>query len=68
VTCQSCQWGCPFEATSEGPPPYHWICSCVEGGDIVVSHIPGAENPADIFMKPLRQLKFAKFHSMLGLC
>ena len=46
---------------------YHWIRSCVEGGDIVVSHVPGSENPADIFTKPLGRLKFAKFRCMLGL-
>ena len=47
---------------------YHWICSCVENGDIAVSHVPGSKNPTDIFMKPLGWLKFAKFRSMLGLC
>ncbi len=46
---------------------YHWIHSCVEGGNIVVSHIPGAKNPMDIFMKPLGWLKFAKFQDLLGL-
>ena len=46
---------------------YHWIRSCVEGGEIVVSHVPGAKNPTDIFMKPLGHLKFAKFCDMLGL-
>ena len=46
---------------------YHWIRSCVEGGEIMVSHVPGAENPADIFTKPLGRLKFAKFRDMLGL-
>ena len=46
---------------------YHWIRSCVENGEVVVSHVPGAENPADIFTKPLGRLKFVKFREMLGL-
>ena len=46
---------------------YHWIHSCVEGSDIMVSHVPGAKNPTDIFTKPLGWLKFAKFQDMLGL-
>ena len=47
---------------------YHWIRDQVERGQIVVSHIPGDENPADIFTKPLAKPKFTKFRSMLGLC
>ena len=46
---------------------YHWICHHVEQGDISVTHVPGSENPADIFMKPLGRIKFAKFCVMLGL-
>jgi hypothetical protein len=47
---------------------YHWIRDQVERKQIVVSHVPGDENPADIFTKPLASPKFAKFRSMLGLC
>ena len=43
---------------------YHWICEQVERRTIAVSHVPGDENPADIFTKPL---KFTKFRAMLGL-
>ena len=46
---------------------YHWIRDHVERGDISVTHVPGSENPADIFTKPLGRIKFAKFRGMLGL-
>ena len=46
---------------------YHWICDHVECSCFLVSHIPGDENPADIFTKPLGRLKFTKFRAMLGL-
>ena len=32
---------------------YHWICDHVERGEITVSHVPGDDNLADIFTKPL---------------
>ena len=47
---------------------YHWIRNQVKQGQIMVSHIPGDENPTDIFTKPLAKPKFTKFQSMLGLC
>ena len=46
---------------------YHWICDHVNRGLITVSHVPGDENPADIFTKPLGRLKFLCFRDMLGL-
>jgi hypothetical protein len=46
---------------------YHWMRDQVEQKQIAVSHVPGDENPADIFTKPLGKLKFAKFRAMLGL-
>ena len=46
---------------------YHWIHDLVDQRQITVSHIPGNENPADIFTKPLSKLKFMKFWAMLGL-
>ena len=46
---------------------YHWIREQVERRTIAVSHVPGDENPADIFTKPLGRIKFAKFRAMLGL-
>jgi hypothetical protein len=46
---------------------YHWIREQVEQRAIAVSHVPGDENPADIFTKPLGRVKFAKFRDMLRL-
>jgi transposase InsO family protein len=46
---------------------YHWIRDHVEQGNITVSHVPGVDNPADIFTKPLGRVKFSKFREMLGL-
>jgi len=46
---------------------YHWIRDQVMYKQITVSHVPGDENPADIFTKPLGRLKFTKFRSMLRL-
>jgi len=46
---------------------YHWIHKQIEQWMITMSHVPGDENPADIFTKPLGRAKFAKFCTMLGL-
>ena len=46
---------------------YHWIRDHVDRGLISVSHVPGDQNPADIFTKLLGRLKFLHFCSMLGL-
>ena len=46
---------------------YHWIREKVAEGEIKVIHIPGSDNPADIFTKPLGHAKFTKFREMLGL-
>ncbi len=46
---------------------YHWIQDHIDWKLISVSHVLGNLNPADIFMKPLGQLKFLRFCDMLGL-
>jgi hypothetical protein len=46
---------------------YHWIREKVTDGEIKVVHIPGTDNPADIFTKPLGHIKFTRFREMLGL-
>ena len=46
---------------------YHWIREQVEQRLIAVHHVPGNENPADIFTKPLGRVKFTRFRDMLGL-
>ena len=45
---------------------YHWIRDHIDQGCISVS-LPGDDNPADIFTKPLGRVKFLKFRAMLGL-
>ena len=40
---------------------YHWIRDHVEQRQITVSHIPGNDNPANIFTKSLGRIKFMKF-------
>jgi len=47
---------------------YHWIREQVEQRTIAVRHVPGDENPTDIFTKSLGRVKFVKFRHMLGLC
>lgn len=42
-----------------------WDQSCMEGGDIAVSHVPENDNPAGIFTKPLGR-NLAKFRAMLA--
>jgi hypothetical protein len=46
---------------------YHWVRDQVDQRTIAVLHVPGDENPADIFTKPLGRIKFIKFRAMLGL-
>lgn len=46
---------------------FHWIRERAEAKDIVVSHVPGVDNVADIFTKPLGKVKFSMFRDMLGL-
>jgi len=46
---------------------YHWIRAHVEQGDLAILHVPGVDNPADIFTKPLGRVKFSKFREMLGV-
>lgn len=46
---------------------YNWIRERVEAGDISIGHVPGKDNVADIFTKPLGRVKFLQFRDMLGL-
>lgn len=46
---------------------WNWIRSHVADGFIEVRHVPGNENPADIFTKPLKRIKFVRFRDALGL-
>jgi len=46
---------------------YNWIRERVENGDIRLGHVPGVDNVADIFTKPLAKPTFVRFREMLGL-
>ena len=46
---------------------YNWIRERVDAGDLTISHVPGKDNVADIFTKPLAKTKFIQFRDMLGL-
>jgi Reverse transcriptase (RNA-dependent DNA polymerase)/GAG-pre-integrase domain/gag-polypeptide of LTR copia-type len=46
---------------------YHWIRERVADGEIHLVHVPGTENVADIFTKPLAFVKFDRFRELLGL-
>jgi transposase InsO family protein len=46
---------------------YHWVREHVEAGDIIIHHIPGTENVADIFTKALGKNKFLYLRPLLGL-
>jgi hypothetical protein len=46
---------------------YHWLRERVNEGDIRVRHVPGSENVADIFTKPLGPTKFKQCCTLLGL-
>jgi hypothetical protein len=46
---------------------YHWLREHVERNNIEIKHVPGSENVADIFTKPLGRIKFVRFREMLGL-
>jgi transposase InsO family protein/predicted RNA binding protein YcfA (HicA-like mRNA interferase family) len=46
---------------------FNWIREKVESKELRVAHVPGDENVADIFTKPLQKNKFLLFRDMLGL-
>jgi hypothetical protein len=46
---------------------YHKIREFVEEERIAIFYVPGTENPADIFTKPLGRVKFEEFRKSLGL-
>jgi hypothetical protein len=46
---------------------WNWIRAQVHDGLIEVKHVPGNENVADIFTKPLGRIKFVRFRDELGL-
>jgi hypothetical protein len=46
---------------------FHWSREQVEMGRLKFQYIPGVENPADVFTKPLPGPAFRKCRDMLGL-
>ena len=46
---------------------YHYIREQVEDQRVMICHIPGEDNPADLFTKPLRRIKVEKFNESIGL-
>ena len=46
---------------------YHFICQVVKEGKVALYYIEGDKNPADMFTKNLRHLKFLHFRGQLGL-
>ena len=47
---------------------YHYIQEQVEDRRVTICHIPGEDNPAGLFTKPLGRIKVEKFKESIGLC
>jgi hypothetical protein len=46
---------------------YHWSREKVDSKHLTFAHIPGDDNIADIFTKPLAKPKFEKFRDLMGM-
>ena len=46
---------------------YHYVQEQVEDQWVMICHIPGEDNPADLFTKLLGQIKIEKFKESIGL-
>ena len=46
---------------------YHYIREQVNDQRVTICHIPGEDNPADLFTKPLGRIKVEKFKESIGL-
>lgn len=46
---------------------FHFIRECVERGDIVVKHVSGESQRADILTKALVTVKFERMRKLLGM-
>jgi len=47
--------------------PYHFLRQCVARLQLRLLYTPTDLNPADMFTKPLAEVKFVKFRAMLGM-
>ena len=45
---------------------HHFICECIENGEISVLHVPSIDNLVDLFTRPLGHV--AHQHACLSLC
>ena len=46
---------------------YHFIRECVENGQILVEHVPGVNQRADILTKALAKIKFKEMRDLIGV-
>ena len=46
---------------------YHYIREQVEDHKVMICHIPGEDNPADLFTKLLGWIKVKKFKETIGM-
>src|SRR5260370_39387745 len=45
----------------------HFICECINNGDIELNYVPMADQVADILMKGLQAFKHEKFVKLMGV-
>ncbi len=53
--------------TSHIDVPYHFLRQVVARGATRMMHVATEENAADMFTKPMADVKFKKFRSMIGM-
>ena len=46
---------------------HHWVRDSVDNGELEFKFIPGKDNPADMFTKPLPRPAFIRFREMIGM-
>lgn len=44
---------------------YHFVKDCIKQKDLELQHVPGKDNVADIFTKPLAASTFMELHASL---
>ena len=46
---------------------FHFIRECVENNEVVIEHVSGSEQRADILTKALAKIKFKEMRDLLGV-
>ena len=46
---------------------YQFICECVENEQVIVEHVSGEEQSADLLTKALARIRFKEMRSLLGV-